>query len=203
MFKNLFEYKRISDKDELFLIKANQFLIENCKAVYGTEYLPRLIQRICRTIDINIECHKGILTITKDNKRYTIEHAFNVLNGQIVDLGLFMIKQCYTRRDPDSESINQFKEVPVFPELPNYIISGFKNSNLPSYVSYESKKLILNGDFQTNIVIDNDKLILGIYNNCIASNIAKLIIDSELDRSEHIKPDILFNQLEELKVECL
>lgn len=203
MFKKLFGYQALTNEEELFFLKANQYLIKNCNAIYGTEYLPRLIQRICSTIGIYVECHKGIITITKDDKRYEVEHGFNVFKGQIIDLGLFVIKESYKREESDSENSNQFIEVPIFPDLPSYIISGDKNSNLPENIVYESKKLILNKDFQPSIVLEDDKLILAVYNNCIASNIAKLILESELETGNNIKSDIQLKILGEILVSNL
>lgn len=190
MLKEFFKSKGISEKEKEFFIKINQYLIKNCTAVYGTEYIPRLVQQICKAIDIYIECHNGILTIINNDIKYDIPYTFNFYKNQIIDLGTFVVKFNYKKEEFDSINKNQFKETPLFDKLPSFIISGENHKDLPPNVTYESKKLILNKDFQPTEISKNDKLLLAVYNNCMAGDIAREIVNSTTEINSDINPII-------------
>jgi hypothetical protein len=193
MFK--FLQNEISETEKVFILKVSQYLKENCEAIYGTEYIPRLVQRICRSQGINLEIHRGILYIHTDNKHYTIPYAYNYYKGYIVDLSLFVVKNFYKTRQFDDDNKNQFTEIPVFPNLSSCLVSNFNKQDESlrenCKIAYKSTKLILNKDFQPNEILDNDKLLLAIYSDCYAHKIANDILGSKLEEKD-VEPSIKF-----------
>ncbi len=192
MFKKLFSPTTIQSEDMIFFQKLSCYFIANCKAVYGEEYIPRLAQRICRTKGIDLECHKGFLKLSDGGYSYNIPYCFNVYKSNIVDFNLFMIKKIYKKREQDKDNNNIFRDVDIFDYLPSFIISINKELLPKQIVGYESKKMILNKDFQPSEILDNDNLILAVYNDCYASSIAFNVTNVNLDEIVNMEPSVNF-----------
>lgn len=189
MFKSLFSPKELSISEEKFLKNISAYLIKNCRAIYGEEYIPRLVQRICRTRNIDVELHKGFIHLRKNNKNYSIPYAYNMYKGNIIDLNLFVVKSKYQDKKYVEGSTAQFTEKSIFDNLPDYLLWNTTDIDLimdTDIQAYESTKLITNDIFQPNNIITDDKLILAIYNNCYASSIAVEVLEKDFNVSDDI-----------------
>lgn len=173
MLDRLFQKQELNISEKEFIEKLSQYIRGNCEAVYNVEYIPRLVQNICHSQNIKLELHKGFLYIYQNNIKYKIPYAFNMYKGYIIDLNLFVVKCFYKKK------LNEYNN--QFQELPPYLISNFKYNNNQldgiDNIVYESKELILRGDFQPTKIIEDDTLLLAIYNNCYAYKISLEVLE--------------------------
>ncbi|MCT4662696.1 MAG: hypothetical protein N4A40_12615 [Tissierellales bacterium] len=179
----------MNTEQRMFIEKLSAYLIKNCKAVYGEEYIARLVHQICLHKGIDTGLYKGHMTIKKDNVMYKVPHVVNVYDGEIIDLSLFVFRHVFTDRYLGKVGKSRrIYSVTKFENLPDYLIT--KNNELLNitpeidYVKYEVLpcRNLEGVKFETNSLFLNDKLILGIYNDLYALHLSDEVDKIDLSR---------------------